>query len=133
MYSVCILQSDEIPTNIISVAIRNWRDWDDVTWHAELGKLVLERLPLLRLKAIRRITFIVFKEVGGRWEGGGSRVGEWECGRWEDRAWRVGGERWEGRAWEGGGMRGGRAGGGRVGGERWGVYVVVWVGGGGDS
>ena len=74
LYSVCILQSDEIPTNIISVAIRNWRDWDDVTWHAELGKLVLERLPLLRLKAIRRITFIVFKEVGGRWEGGGSRV-----------------------------------------------------------
>ena len=66
MYSLCILQtSDEIPTNIISVAVRNWRDWDDVTWHAELGKLVNERLPILRAKAIRRVTFIVFKEVGG--------------------------------------------------------------------
>ena len=99
MYSVCILQSDEIPTNIISVAIRNWRDWDDVTWHAELGKLVLERLPLLRLKAIRRITFIVFKGVGG-----GGRVA--------------------GQGWESGSVGGGRAGGG----SGWcGSEVVVTV------
>ena len=37
----------------------------------------------------------MFKEVGGRWEGGGSRVGEWECGRWEVRGWE-----WVGRGGE---------------------------------
>ena len=45
------------------MAVKNWRDWDDETWHQELGMFVKEKRVLLHEKLIRRISFLIFKDV----------------------------------------------------------------------